>query len=204
MNKLLLALMGKLKRIRAAAPLLSKQLLTVVAAAVIVAAGAVYLVNTVFLDNSAINSGKSATTRTAGKAGALIAAVAEPLQKIRDIFHYSNELDVLPLAALPISRVPDSAEKTNSVAVVAPSYGNDVILKGIAKSGLTKYALIIYGGKTQIYRVGESFGPYNVANIGDGSVGLNSPIGPLIINQQQLLSLAKQPKEVTGGGPVGK
>ena len=186
----------------AGAPQISRQMLVVIVAAVLIAAGGVYLVNTVFLDNSAINTSKTATTRSVGKGGALIAAVATPQQKIRDLFHYADELNVLPRVELAL---PDTGgKKPDSISAIAPSFGGDVQLRGIAKSGITKYAMILYGGKTQVLRVGESFGPYSVAKIADGLVILNSPSGPITVAQQQLPSLAKQPKELTGGSSVEK
>ncbi|MFA6074545.1 MAG: hypothetical protein WCV63_00435 [Negativicutes bacterium] len=194
------AVQGKVKKILSNAQRISLQMFIVIAAAILVAAGGVYLINTVLLDDSAINGAKSSTTRSTARGGSsLIAAVAMPQQKIRDLFHYSNELDVKPHAELTVGPAQNSGEK-NRVAIDVPSYGNDVILKGIAKSGITKYALISYGGKTQVYRIGNSFGPYSVAKISDGNVVLNSPSGPITLNQQQLQSTAKQPKELTGGG----
>ncbi|MEI6287084.1 MAG: hypothetical protein WCP79_11325 [Bacillota bacterium] len=197
------AIKMKLRKLLAGAPRISKQMLVVIAAAIMVAAGGVYLVNTVFLDNSALNGSKSVTTRSAGKGGSLIAAVATPPQKIRDLFHYADELNVLPRVELAL---PDTGDKKPDVIIntVAPSYGGDVQLRGIAKSGITKYAMILYNGKTQVLRVGESFGPYSIAKISDGMVILNSPSGPITLAQQQLPSLAKQPKELAGGGSVEK
>lgn len=203
---------AKLSGMLSGAPRFSLQMLLVIVAAVVVAAGAMYFVNTVFLDTSALNDTKKVVSRQFDKNGTLIAAVVTPQQKIRDLFQYADAVSVAPHvvsggASAPVVSLSQGSGSKASPLIsgdTIPSYGGDVILKGIAKSGITKYALISYNGKTQLYRVGESFGPYSIANIADGSIALNSPSGLVRVQQRQLPSVAKKPQQLTGGGANDK
>ena len=192
-------LLNKLKDKLPASNIVSRQTLLIIIAAIIVGAGAYYALSIFMTDESAIDSSKNKSTRTTVKNGVLVAAVDRPVQNVRDLFHYANQAYGSSASSSGVA----AADPTNAaIATVAVAAAPPEIpaLKGIAKSGITRYALLAYAGKTRLYRSGDSIGDYRVITINNSSVLLSTPDGPQVINQQRQASTAKQLANLAGGG----